>query len=359
MYRSVSLARPIINKKNMSKFESSDIYRIGSYEIFLDKQIGIGGYSVVYIGRCIDDSLSQKYHINKTKQISGNLVNNIVAIKKIIVKGLSYKHQKMITEEVSIMKRIKETPHVNIVTCYDIIDDLDTIYIVMEYCDGGDLSKLIGLPMKEESAKHYFSQLISGVKYLEENKIIHRDIKPKNILLTDNRLSLKICDFGLAKNKAGLSRVYTVCGSPLYMAPEMFRDKYYNDTVDIWSIGIILYEMLFGMNPLSKIKDYHELESFMVNNKENIAIPPKNNKVSRHVSSGCISLLKTILVKDSEQRISLRELYNHKWLKVNSMDDIPEQMDDNDIDFSDYDKAEGDLVDSNSNPDIMLFKFDD
>lgn len=257
----------------------------------------------------IDNSVILKYGINGSKTINGIYIDNIIGIKKIITKGLSYKHQKMISEEVGIMKHIRDNPHDNIVACYDVIDDLDTIYIIMEYCDGGDMSKLIGKPMKEENVKYYFSQLVNGIKYLDEHKIIHRDFKPKNLLLTCDKKILKICDFGLAKNKTGLSKINTVCGSPLYMAPEMFKNKGYDDSIDIWSIGIIMYEMIYGNNPLSKIKDYQELEYFMTNNSKFIDIPP-----NKHMSNECIDLLKTLLVKDSCKRITLKELYTHKWL---------------------------------------------
>jgi len=286
---------------------TSNVYKIGSYEIFLNNQIAVGGHSVVYVGRCIDHQLCAKYKLN---------LDNILAIKKIIIKGLPVKYQKMVTEEINIMKHIKENPHSNIVKCYDVIDDLDTVYIVMEYCDSGDFSRLIGKPMKEESVQFYFSQLINGIKYLDEHKIVHRDIKPKNLLLTDNKKVLKICDFGLAKNKTGLSRIYTICGSPLYMAPEMFTDKSYGDTVDIWSIGIIMYEMLYGINPLYKMKDYSELESFMVNDNEGISIPPQNNN-NKNVSKQCIDLLKQLLDKKGTNRITLKELYTCQWINNN------------------------------------------
>lgn len=361
------MSQLIVNREDSIKLKSKDIYRIGPYEIFLNQQIGVGSYSTVYIGRCIDHNISSKYGINKTKRLNGTNIENVVAIKKIIVKGLSFKHQKMITEEINIMQHIKGNPHINIVTCYDIIDDLDTIYIVMEYCDGGDLSKIIGKPMKEESVKYYFSQLISGVKYLDEHKIIHRDIKPKNLLLTNNKQILKICDFGLAKNKMGLSRMYTVCGSPLYMAPEMFKDKSYDDTIDIWSIGIVMYEMLYGSNPLSKIKDYHELESFMMNSSENIVIPPKNIKnINNNISDECMNLLRTLLIKESCNRITLGELYVHKWLYENNVSDrsLHEQDDDDPIDFENDYQNNSDLINSSYNYNstgscILLFKLDD
>lgn len=308
---------PIIYKNN--------IYKIGFYEIFLNHQIGAGAYSTIYLGRCIDNDLANKLNINKTTNVDNIMINNVVAIKKVISKNLSFKYQKMINEEMNIMRYIKDNPHINIITCYDVIDDLDTIYIVMEYCDE-DFSKLIK-PLKEDEVRYYLNQLINGLKYLDEHKIIHRDIKPKNLLLTDNRHILKICDFGLAKNKSGLTHVQTVCGSPLYMAPEIFKDKSYDENVDIWSVGIIMYEMIYGNNPLSRIKDYIELEAFMKNPNE-IIIPKDEN-----VSTVCLNLLKVLLVKDNNKRISLKDLLICNWLtndnKV-SLGNMTEEVDNGD-----------------------------
>ena len=306
------MSLPIIYKNYKQNYGYNDTYKIGSYEIFLNHQIGAGGYSSVYIARCVDTDLATKLCINNTIKLNGTLINNIVAVKKINTKTLSFKYHKMITEEINIMQHIKVNPHPNIITCYDVIDDLDTIYIVMEYCVVGDFSKVIGKQMKEEYVRYYFNQLVNGIKYLDEHKIIHRDIKPKNLLLTtssnDNKQILKICDFGLAKNKTGLLREYTICGSPLYMAPEMFKEKSYTDTADIWSVGIIMYEMIYGRNPLSGVKDYNELEAFMINTVA-IDIPPKND-----ITEECLNLLKRLLTKDSDDRITLKELYTHKWL---------------------------------------------
>lgn len=363
MNKSISMSKPIFNKKFSDKFDANETYKIGFYEIMLDRQIGIGGYSVVYVGRCIDPNIILKYSINKTKRIDNVDIQNVVAIKKIIVKGLTYNHQRMITEEISIMQHIKENPHINIVKCYDIIDDLDTIYIVMEYCDGGDVSKIIGKPMKEESVKYYFSQLINGIKYLNEHKIIHRDIKPKNLLLTNNKQILKICDFGLAKDKTGLSKIYTICGSPLYMAPEMFNEKCYDDTVDIWSMGIIMYEMLYGNNPLSNIKDYNELRSFMTST-ENIKIPPKYSKnINKNISDECIGLLKILLVKESRNRITLKELFTHEWLSNITFDHqlLQQNNEEDENDFTDFvnqsDNDDSSISRDNSN--IFLFNLDE
>lgn len=292
-------------------FKSSDTYRIGSYEIYLNKRIGIGAYSMVYIGKCTDEELCKLHNLDPEE--------NRVAIKKISVRNVSDRVKRAINDEIDIMKKIKANPHKNIVTCYDTIDDIDTVYIIMEYCDCGDLSKIIGRPIKEESAKYYFKQLINGIKYLNTNHIIHRDIKPKNILLTNDKTILKICDFGLAKDTTGMTRISTICGSPLYMAPEMFNDRSYNETVDIWSVGIILYEMLCGQNPFYRVKDKHELEQLMMNNVDEIRLPSIILHTSK-LSDSCLELLYSLLQKDAVNRITFEKLYRHEWIGLDKND---------------------------------------
>ena len=289
----------------------NNVYKIGNYIVYMNEVIGAGSYSKVYLGKCLNNEIIQKYDIIKKRTVNGRIEDNIVAVKKIVPEEHPPKYQKMIDEECNLMNSIKINPHPNIISCYDVIDDLDTIYIIMEYCECGDFSSEIGFPMKDETIKYYLKQIVNGVKYLDDNGIIHRDIKPKNLLLTDDK-KIKICDFGLAKSKVGLSRIHTVCGSPLYMAPEMFSKNYY-DTVDLWSIGIIMYEMVYGVNPLSKIRDLDELEDYMLNNKDEIIIPPTFKK-KIFASNDCIILLKTLLTKESSKRLSLSKLCSDVWL---------------------------------------------
>jgi Serine/threonine protein kinase len=294
-------------------FFNNTIYKIGSYEIYFDIILGSGNYSNVYLGKCTNIDIINKYNISKTAYISNKRESGIVAIKKIKINELSSKTKKAILTEIDIMNEIKENPHPNIVSCYDIIDDIDTKYIILEYCECGDFSNLIGKPMKEESVRYYLKQLIDGMKYLDDEKIIHRDIKPKNLLLTDNKKILKICDFGLAK-KTEMSRIHTMCGSPLYMAPEIFRDKSYDKSSNLWPLGMIMYEMLFGENPFRGINDFKVLEAHLLNEKNNIKIPPENNK-NKNISNDCLDLLRKLLEKNIEKRISLDDLYDHPWIK--------------------------------------------
>jgi serine/threonine protein kinase len=278
--------------------------RIGKYEMYKNIILGQGSYSVVYKGRCLDS----KY----VKEM--NIKDGFVAIKEINTLRANDKVMKMINDEIRIMEKISQYPDENIVTCYEVIDDIYNMYIVMEYCDSGDLSKLIGNPIKENMAKYYFKQIVKGLQYIDKHKIMHRDIKPKNLLLTNNKKTIKICDFGFAKPKDGLTKCFTVCGSPLYMAPELFGNSNYNDSIDIWSIGMILYEMLFGYHPFYKCKGIDELKEFVLNTT--IDIPPKY-KSDNPISEECIILLKSLLERKESERISLKNLFNYKWLETN------------------------------------------
>ena len=167
------------------------IEKVDNYEIYKNKELGRGSFSIVYLGK----------YTGPDNNIIKN--NKEVAIKKIKMKNIFYNHslksKEILNEEIKIMEMIKYNPHPNIVGCFDIIEIQMMIYIILEYCDSGDLRKILKKPIIEKYAQFYFTQLVNGLKYLDKHEIIHRDIKPKNILLTNNRKILKIADFGFAK----------------------------------------------------------------------------------------------------------------------------------------------------------------
>ena len=181
----------------------------------------------------------------------------------------------------------------------------------MEYCDSGDLSQLIKKPIKEKYVQYYFNQLNEGIKYLRNNNIFHRDIKPKNILLKNNYKILKIADFGLSREITSNTMIETVCGSPLYMAPEIMNKKAYNNQTDLWSIGLILYEMLYGIHPYKNCKNITSL-MFEIE-KNDISIPPLESKDIK-ISNQCMDLLKNLLKKDVKKRIDWLEFCNNIWI---------------------------------------------
>ena len=278
------------------------MYKIGSYEIYDDDILGKGSFSIVYKGKYVGANRSRiKY-------------GKIIAVKIIIINKLSADALRIVDDEISMMNMIKADPHPNIVECYDVIRGKDKVYIFMEYCDSGDLRAIIKKPIKEKYTQFYFSQLANGLKYLDQHTVIHRDIKPKNILLTNNKKVLKIADFGFAKQTKDISLYDTICGSPMYMAPEILNkgDEKYDGKTDLWSIGMILYEMLYGIHPYQGCKTVRELRD---KNQIDIIIPPENT-TNTGVSDECISLLKKLLQKTAANRITWNEFFNHPWLNL-------------------------------------------
>ncbi|ARF09716.1 serine/threonine protein kinase [Indivirus ILV1] len=273
---------------------------IGSYKMTREKssELGRGSFSIVYIGI---NYLDQDYIKRGEK----------VAIKVIKTRNLTQKAIDILEDEISIMNLIKRNPHPNIVYCYDVIREEHEVFIIMEYCDSGDLMTIIKRPIKEKYAQFYFCQLANGLKYLDNHNIIHRDIKPKNILLTNNRRVLKIADFGLAKKISDMSLHETICGSPLYMAPEIINHNPYNNQTDLWSIGMILYEMLYGSHPFEKCKSVPELKDQLM--KTQIQIPPENT-LNKDITQLCLSLLKNLLQKKVNNRINWDDFFKHPWV---------------------------------------------
>jgi serine/threonine protein kinase len=256
---------------------------IGNYSYNYSDLIGTGSFSKVYKG----------YY------------NNLeFAIKIINLDNLAENVKISVMNEVSIMNFIKNNPHENIIKCYDIFEEKNNIYIILEYCSNGDLSSILTKPIKEKYVKFYFKQLLKGLQYLNNNNIFHRDIKPKNILLTHKCTKLKIADFGFSKITNNNDLYKTICGSPMYMSPELLKKSNYNDQSDLWSIGIILFEMLYGYHPLKHSKNFHDIKK----NIYNINIPQKNS-----ISSQCYNLLDSLLKVDSSERMSWSNLFNNPW----------------------------------------------
>ena len=146
---------------------------------------------------------------------------------------------------------MRKLSHINIIKVFDLIidDNINNIYIILEYFEKGDLSKYLnGSCLEEPSVNNFSIQIKNGLEYLFNKNILHRDIKPQNILVSKNNI-LKITDFGLSRHINNNELMATLCGSPLYMAPEIIKNKQYTVKSDIWSFGIIIYEMLYGFIP--------------------------------------------------------------------------------------------------------------
>ena len=234
--------------------------------------------------------------------------------EKVAIKIMSKDQIKEKNDQIRIEKEIniqKKLHHQNIVQQYAIIETQSTIYIISEYCSGGELFDYIVSKRKlyEVEACRIYQQLISGLEYLHKQRICHRDLKPENLLF-DSKHILKIADFGLS-NDYHKGKLSTPCGSPCYAAPEMVTGKKYNGmSVDIWSSGIVLYTMVCGFLPF---EDDNQNILFGKIAKGLFSLPS-------FLSPSCKDLLKKILVTDPKKRYGFEEIKHHSWfMSVNNV----------------------------------------
>ncbi len=283
------------------------------------KQIGRGSFSKVY---------SAIHKITKES----------VAIKRIPLHIFNKFKERMLAE-LEIIKKLK---HENVLKFYEIYQSKNNIYILSELCEGGTLMNIMDDIMSEQKIWEIYKQIISGIKYLYEHKIFHRDIKPENILLKDN--VVKIADFGFAKEIDDYNVMMdTICGSPLYMAPEIVlsrpTDKEqhkestgpYNTKSDVWSLGIILYQMMYNKHPYGNVKNIIQL---IDNYKHKTKISFNNDKYSKEL----IDLVSKMLEYDPENRLEWNKLFNHEWLNNKFIIAIDNSIINSSVD--DYDSEE-------------------
>lgn len=228
-----------------------------------------------------------------------------VAVKVIARDKIGHpKLQENLLTEISILR---DYNHINIVRLYDHFNSNKYIFLVLEFCEGGDLSKYIkkyknvsACGVGEEISIKFLKQIASGLLFLSQKSLIHRDLKPANILMTEcsEYAILKLADFGFAKELKDADKMtQTRCGTPLYMSPEILECLEYNSKVDIWSCGCIFYEMIVGVPPF---KGNNEVDLLKNIKTRDLSLPP-------HVilSKESIMLMKGLLEKDPIRRISL------------------------------------------------------
>ncbi|EXB39680.1 Serine/threonine-protein kinase ULK3 [Morus notabilis] len=176
--------------------------------------------------------------------------DQVVAVKQVHLSRLNRHLRTCLDCELNFLSSVN---HPNIVRLFHVFRDKDCIFLVLEYCSGGNLASYISQHgrVQEQIARRFMQQLGAGLEILHSHHIIHRDLKPENILLsgTEEDPVLKIADFGLSRSVNPGEYAETVCGSPLYMAPEVLGFQSYDEKVDMWSLGAILFELLNGYPP--------------------------------------------------------------------------------------------------------------
>ena len=234
------------------------------------------------------------------------LSGHIVCIKSFNKKKNVFSWNK-IKNEIKIMNKLRKSN--NIVKLFELFETKNHYCLVMENVVGGNLLNAINKMNKipEELAKIIFKQLITTLQYIHSNNIVHRDIKPDNILLDlDN--TIKLCDFGVSKIIPPGQLVNDSCGTPAFIAPEILLDSPYNPyTTDIWSSGVVLYAMVTGFFPFRGINETQLHENIIS------GIYPKPKDLSIEL----LDLLNQILNINPDKRISLDKILEHPWLNGN------------------------------------------
>ncbi|KAL3148333.1 hypothetical protein ABBQ38_013792 [Trebouxia sp. C0009 RCD-2024] len=232
-----------------------------------------------------------------------------VAVKEISTDRLNKKLKQSLESEVSILKQIR---HQNIVRLEDVVEESSCLYLFMEFCAGGDLAGYIHRCKRvpEVTACAVMRQLGAGLQELWSRHMVHRDLKPQNLLLSDHtpQAVLKIADFGFARHLQQHQLADTLCGSPLYMAPEILQSHKYDAKADLWSVGTILYELVVGRPPFNGSNHVALLHNIERNEAK---IP---DHIARNLSAACVDLIYSLLKRDPVQRISFEEFFNHPFL---------------------------------------------
>ncbi|XP_077098390.1 serine/threonine-protein kinase DCLK1a isoform X2 [Siphateles boraxobius] len=273
----------------------SDRYKVG-------RMIGDGNFAVVH--ECVEHSTSRAYAL------------------KIINKGKCRGKEHMIQNEVAILRRVK---HPNIVLLIEEMDTYSELYLVMELVKGGDLFDAITSANRytERDASGMLYNLANAIKYLHSLNIVHRDIKPENLLVyehQDGSKSLKLGDFGLATVVDG--PLYTVCGTPTYVAPEIIAETGYGLKVDIWAAGVITYILLCGFPPFRGSTDDHEalFDQILLGQLE-FPLPYWDN-----VSDSAKELIVSMLQVEVDQRYTALQVLEHPWVTNDGLSENEHQL---------------------------------
>jgi len=261
----------------------NDFYREG------DRYIGKGGFGEVW--KVIHKATSRIYCIK-------------VIDKKSIVEN---KLVEQMNREIEIMYKVN---HPHLMKLVNHFEDDDKFYYVMHYASKGQLYSLLRRQVRfdQRTAAQYMRETIEAVRYLHSfsPKILHRDIKPENLLL-DEAYRVVLSDFGWANYQEEGELRKTFCGTPEYLSPEMIRKTGHDHTVDIWALGVLLFEMLAGYAP------------FTGSNQDELFLNIKKLKINWPLDFPPIAknLVNKILRLDPKERITLQEIINHPWFEKN------------------------------------------
>ena len=290
----IKISKFITEGQILPKISYNQLYRLENFIQVMNENnkpylLGSGSYGQVFL--CINKKNNKQYAIKHME-------------KSRLMKAL--KTLSGIYTEINLQSRIN---HPNIVQLLYVRENHFYFDLVMEWAINGSLFDCIRKNgyLQEEISFKYFIQVVNAVYFLHENDLIHRDIKPENILLYEYD-NIKLCDFGWCVGLNGGQRG-TFCGTTEYMAPEMVNQKVYSKEIDIWSLGVLLYEMVHGHSPFIPNKSKFNEREVM----ENIKI--HNLKFDKKVSKECKELICHLLDENRNKRYKIEDIFNSDFVK--------------------------------------------
>ena len=245
--------------------------------------------------------------------VISNITKKYYAMKTIDITQLNEQQKKEALQEAKILKKLD---HPNIIRLKEVFiakKPRETLNIITEYADGEDLSKKIKNQMKlnkkfsEDQILDWFTQICLAVYHIQKNKILHRDIKPQNVFMTKSSM-VKLGDFGISKNlNTTWEKAVTFIGTPYYISPEIVQNEPYSFKSDIWSLGVLLYELIALKFPF----DASSLPKLMIKIMKGQYMKLKDKNFSPELTN----LVDKILNVDPTKRPGIKEILNMPIIK--------------------------------------------
>ncbi|KAH9015601.1 Pkinase-domain-containing protein [Lactarius pseudohatsudake] len=268
------------------------------------KTLGSGTYAIV----------KEAVHIKTGKYYACKVIN------KKLMEGREF----MVRNEIAVLKRVS-SGHKNIVTLHDYFETSNNLYLCFDLCTGGELFDRICAKgnYHEPDAADLVRTIMKAVQYIHECNIVHRDLKPENLLFRtpSEDADIMIADFGLSRvmEEERFHLLTEICGTPGYMAPEIFKKTGHGRPVDIWAMGVITYFLLAGYTPFDRENQRQEMEAIIAGDYK---FEPE--EYWANVSDTARDFVSACLTIDPTQRPAATEMLQHRWLSDEKPHFVPD-----------------------------------